>query len=436
MIFLPPALAAPLSLTQAFALAQTNDAAYEISRYDRDIGREASAKGRAGLLPSVSANIQSFRNHAEVTNFDASGSNYELHPTYISRSSGVQVHQPLYDTEATARYRQGLLQSEQSDIQFGVDSSQLAIRLVNAFIAMILAQEDVSLSLAQLDAIAEQYRTNTALFAHGEGTKTDLIETQARRDLTETALLDARDRLAIQRETLESIVGVKVDQIGSFTENFDTAPPVPQTFKAWSDLMLQENPDLRVEEKTVEIAYQEVRKARSSYMPKLEAIVALSKDVSDSVNTYNQSSTNRAIGLQLTIPIYSGGAVAAGVRQSETAYERAKSTRDLKIQRVLLDAKREFVMVQSAPSRLRALDQAMQSAALLVTATERSIVGGQRSNVDLLNAKQQYAASRHDLVQARANYILAFLRLRSYSSPLTQGDIGYATRWFTAAVTD
>jgi len=89
--------------------------------------------------------------------------------------------------------------------------------------------------------------------------------------------------------------------------------------------------------------------------------------------------------------------------------------------------------MQSAGPRIDALVKSVDSASLLIEATQQSIKGGVRINLDLLNAQQQLYTSRRDLALARYNYLLAYLRLRSAAGTLNPQDLGDIAGYFVAA---
>jgi protease secretion system outer membrane protein len=72
----------------------------------------------------------------------------------------------------------------------------------------------------------------------------------------------------------------------------------------------------------------------------------------------------------------------------------------------------------------------VESARLLVTATEQSIKGGVRINLDLLNAKRQLVTAQRDLAQARYGYIMAALRLRAAAGVLSADDVKLMAAYF------
>jgi protease secretion system outer membrane protein len=156
----------------------------------------------------------------------------------------------------------------------------------------------------------------------------------------------------------------------------------------------------------------------------------LNKSRSDTLNTLNQDSTVRTVGIQLNIPIYSGGYVYAATSQAVSNFEKAKSDLDTRISQVLVEIGKQHSLVLSSASKIDALVKSVNSAKLVVTATEQSIKGGVRINLDLLNAQQNLFAAKRDLALARYNYLLSYLRLRSAAGTLTTDDVRTVAGYF------
>ena len=92
--------------------------------------------------------------------------------------------------------------------------------------------------------------------------------------------------------------------------------------------------------------------------------------------------------------------------------------------------RKQHAVVVSSVVRLRALDKAVASGAMLVTATEQSIKGGVRINLDLLNAQQQLFTSQRDLAQARYSYLVGLMRLRAAAGTLEPESIREIAAFF------
>ncbi|TFW30837.1 TolC family outer membrane protein [Duganella callida] len=419
-----------MSLMQAYQAALDNDATFQQAVQDAEAGKEYKILGRSNLLPSVQANYSLSRNNADlVTDYGAQGK-FPSHPEYLSRSTSVNLRQPIYNPDGWARYKQGKAQTAYSEQNFEGRAQELIGRVVGAYIDALFANEQVRINTAQRDMYAEQKAVNDRLFEKGEGTKTDMLETQSRLDLAEAQLIEALDNQQYQIATLSAIVGQEVTSLDQLMPEFNIGLVPVGSFDEWRKIALENNPDLKAQTFAIESARQEVAKSQAGHKPRLDVVASYSKATAESLNTYNQDSTNRTIGIQLTVPLYSGGAVSATTRQSVAGLEKAKAELQLRTDKVLVELRKQHAAMLSSVARIRALDKAVSSAELLVTATQQSIKGGVRINLDLLNARQQLYTSQRDLAQARYTYLLSILKMRTAAGVASVDDVKQISAYF------
>lgn len=127
--------------------------------------------------------------------------------------------------------------------------------------------------------------------------------------------------------------------------------------------------------------------------------------------------------MQLNVPIYSGGAVTAATSQAVSNYDKAQADLNGKTNTVVLELRKQYNLALSSALRIDAVAKALSSATLLVEATRKSVKGGQRTNLDVLNAQQQLFEAKRDLALARYNYLLGYLRLRYAAGSLSAADL-------------
>ncbi len=421
--------AGAVSLQQAYEAALKNDPAYRMSYYENEAGKENVVLGRAGLLPSVTASFSGSKNNMdrEIAQF---GRVTRDHPSYLSRSSVVQMRQPILNLEATARYRQGKVQTLQSAEKFEADTNEVALRVVGAYVDVLFAQDQVALAEVQRNMYLEQQKVNERMFEKGEGTKTDMLETKARLDLAEAQLIEAQDNLVAQRNTLEGIIGMDPGELDQLSDTFGVVQLTPGSFDEWRALALRNNNELAAARLAVENARLEIAKNRAGHYPRVDFVASYSKGDNETINTFGQESTNRAVGVQVNVPIYAGGAISASTRQAAAAYERAQADLEARIDRITVELRKAHSLVQSSSRKIEALIKAVESSKELMRATEQSIKGGVRINLDLLTAQQQLFTSQRDLAQARYSYIVGLLRLRAAGGTLGYGDIREIAAYF------
>ena len=421
--------ASAISLMQAYEAALNNDPTYRSAVHDAEGGKEYATLGRSAILPNIQANYSASKVRADQTTHVGAQQATE-HPEYYSRSSSVSLRQPVFSLEAWARYKQGKAQTDYSDANYTGRLQETMLRVSSAYVDALFANEQVRLAESQRNAYLEQKKVNDRMFQKGEGTKTDMLETQSKLDLAEASLLETQDNLQSARATLATLVGQEVTQLDELQPQFRIAPMPEGGFEAWRKLAQEHNPDMVAQTYAIEAARQEVNKSRAGHTPRVDFVASYTKSNSDTLNTYNQDQTLRSIGVQINIPIYAGGAVSASSRQAVAGLEKARDELQIRTDKVMLDLRKQYTTVISSAARIRALDQAVDSGQLLVKATEQSIKGGIRINLDLLNAQAQLNSTYRDLAQARYNYLLASLRLKSAAGIISIDDIREVGNYF------
>jgi len=428
---LQPLNAVALGLLPAYQAALANDPVYRAAQRDNEAGQQFRELGRSNLLPNVSASYTRNRNQADISTSSARGDVTERR-NYTGLAVSLQVRQPLYYPEGHARYRQGIAQTSASDAQFAARSQDLIVRLVGLYAPAKYAEDQLAQAIAQRDAFAEQRQSNVRLFQRGEGTVTDVLETQAKFDLAEAQVLDARDNLVNTRNALAAMVGQDIDKLDPLADDFRVRPMLPETYESWKQSTLDNSPELRAQRYAVEIAREEIIKNRAGHSPRLDLIASTGQNSSDTTNTFNQSAKVHTIGVQLNVPLYAGGAVTAATSQAVSNYGKAQADLDAKTNMVLLELRKQYNLTLSSAVRIDAAAKALRSSALLVEATQKSVKGGQRTNLDVLNAQQQLFEARRDLALARYNYLLGYLRLRYAAGTLSVADLTDIAGYFVA----
>jgi protease secretion system outer membrane protein len=429
--------AGAVTLQQAYEAALKNDPQYRMSFYEKESAKENRVIGRSYLLPSVSASYSGSRNVADIETFQnvvVAGfpgvQRSVTHPRYISRSSVVQLRQPILNLDGIARYRQGKVIAEQGEAAYASSTDEVTVRVASAYMDVLFADDQVALSKVSRDMYLEMMHVNNRLFEKGEGTKTDMLETQARLDIAEAQLTEAQDNAVAARETLAGVIGMDPGQLDKLGEGFRPATLKFGSFEEWEKIAREHNHELAAARLAVENARLDIGRNRAGHYPRVDFVAAYSKGDSESINTYNQNSVNRTIGVQVSIPIYQGGAISATTRQAAAGYERAQSDLDARTNKIMVELRKAHNIVVSSVHKIEALEKAVESGKLLMKATEQSIKGGVRINLDLLNAQQQLYTSQRDLAQARYSYLIGLLRLRAATGTLDASGVREVAAYF------
>ncbi|MFZ6744715.1 TolC family outer membrane protein [Undibacterium sp. JH2W] len=425
-----------MGLLQAYEAALMNDPSYRAAVSENTAGKEYKNIGRSGLLPTVQYVYGTSKNKAEIT---APQQLSQFSPVvqitndydYTSISSSLSLRQVLFSLDATARYRQGIAQTNYSDAIFSARSKDLIVRLVTSYADVKFSEDQLDLFRAQRDAYAEQKRINERMFEKGEGTRTDMLETQAKLDVAEAQVIEAQDTLLNARNTFSAIIGSEVQQLDGLRPEFNVMPGSLSSFDDWMTIAAENNPEIAAAKFSLETAELEIDKSKAGHTPRLDLNVGYNRGLSDSLNNRTQDQTVKSIGVQLVIPIYSGGYVNAVSNQSVANRDKARADLDGTRNRISIELRKQYNAVQTSLTKIAALQKSVNSSTLLVEATKQSVKGGVRINLDVLSAEQQLVASKRDLAQAKYNYLISFLRLRVTAGNITVDDIQAVGAYFS-----
>ena len=86
--------------------------------------------------------------------------------------------------------------------------------------------------------------------------------------------------------------------------------------------------------------------------------------------------------------------MSAVSKQAVANRDKARSNLEASTDRVMIELRKQFSSVHSGVTKMAALQNSVNSAALLVQATRQSVKGGARINLDVLNAQQQLVVAQ------------------------------------------
>lgn len=408
-----------LDLLQAHAAARQNDPQFRAAIAEREAGAQALELGRAQMRPRISAYYNTNQNRAEIT----SGSGSVEERSYRSLSNGIQLQQPLMNFEALAARRQGAARAAASEARFAAREQELMLRLFEAYSTVLYAQDQLDQTQAQLAALAGLQRANEELLAKGEGTRTDVLETRAQHDAAIAQLIEAKDNLENARTRFFAITGLAPQSLDALHPDFSPLELPGQDFEQWQSLARDNNPLLQALRMEREAAREDRRRAQGGHMPRMDLIVSSGRSESDTLTTYRQKSRLDSVGIQLNIPLYSGGATSAQVRQAVALETQSQAELDARTGEVMTEVHKQFHLMSSSRSRLQAMERSRESATVLVEATRRSVAGGVRTNMDLLQAQERLARAERDLDYARYMHLLASMRLQAAAGTLSEDSL-------------
>ena len=419
-------------LVDVYRLAQRADATYAAARATWAATQERIPQARAGLLPlaSVSASTQftdrSTRFRDETPR--ASGN-------FGSGNLSLSVTQPLYRPQASVAYEQALTQVQQADAQLAVAAQDLILRVAQAYFDVLLAQDNVAFAEAQKAAIGQQLEQAKRNFEVGTATITDTHEAQARYDLTTAQEIAARSDVELRRRALEQVIARAAPPLAPLGPQFTMKAPEPAIMDTWASLAQRGNLQVRVAQSALTFASQEIDRNRAARYPTVDAFANASGNTAGAQNTGGVGTDTRsaAVGLQLAIPLYQGGALTSRVRESIANEDRARQDLESARRTAEFNARQAYLGITNGIAQVRALEAALVSTQSQLASTRLGQEVGVRTQVDVLNAQQLLFSARRDLASSKYTYVLSLLRLEAAIGELTESDVVAVNEWLDRA---
>ncbi len=404
-----------IDLSQAYQSAYDKDATIRAARAQAQSRRERLPQARAQLLPNVSLSASRFKNTLDSTT-PVLGRLVDSHEDYFSSSKTLTVRQPIFRKYQFADYRQAQAVVVEADATLEKEVENLVGRVGGAYFEALLAEDQLLLVQAQKAAYTTQLDAARKRFAGGAGTRTDIDDAQARLDLTVAQELEVRQAVDLARRQLEVLVDQPIGRLATLDPaRLKLARPTPDRLEDWTQRAEENSPEIIALKAQREQAQYEVEKAKAGHYPTLDAIAQFSRSDSDNINRINSRYDQKALGLQLNVPLYAGGYVNSQVRQALAELDRVDQVLEATRRDLGVRVHREYRGVTEGVMKVQALEQAVRSAQQSVISSRRSFEAGVRTLVDILNAEQQYAQAQRDLSQARYVYLISRVRLQALS---------------------
>ncbi|WP_312816856.1 outer membrane channel protein TolC [Atlantibacter subterraneus] len=408
------------NLLQVYQQARLSNPDLRRSAADRDAAFEKINEARSPLLPQLGLGADySYSNGYR----DANGINSN------TTSASLSLTQTIFDM---SKWRQLTLQEKSAGIQdvtFQTDQQTLILNTATAYFNVLSAIDALSYTEAQKQAIYRQLDQTTQRFNVGLVAITDVQNARSQYDNVLANEVTARNNLDNALEQLRQVTGNYYPQLASLNvDAFKTAKP-----DSVNNLLKEaENRNLALLQARLsqDLAREQIRLAETGHMP----TVGLTASTGISDSSYSGSATNTAqyndsnvgqnkVGINFSLPIYSGGAVNSQVKQAQYNFVGASEQLESAHRNVVQTVRSSFNNINASISSINAYKQAVVSAQSSLDATEAGYEVGTRTIVDVLDATTTLYNAKQQLSSARYNYLINQLNIKSALGTLNEQDL-------------
>lgn len=335
-------------------------------------------------------------------------------------TGGATLRQPIWEggrvrtsvTAAEARIEAARARLRYAEIA-------VIVNTVTAYTDVIRSQAIVRLNEGQVSLLDEQLRASRDRFEVGDLTRTDVAQSEARLAAARADLNLVRAQATIAGEAYRRLVGHAPGKL----DPLPPLPPLPRTEAQAVQEAANYNPSLLAAKLDEKALAADVRNVRASRMPSV-GVQASAAYTESRGNIGPGSGFNPSIGVSAGMPIFSGGLIAAQVRQAQARQSQALEQITQTERLVTESASSNWALLNAAEAVIESSKIQISANTLAAEGVRQENLVGSRDILDVLNAEQELLNARVALVQAeRERYVASFRLLESIGSidPLLDG---------------
>jgi len=459
LLLLALPLAAPAKdLIGVFEDALHNDPVIRQADANRLAARESKPQALAALLPQLNGTAGITRDHSsgfQTQIFQVSAPNAPPNAPlqFVEARTGDQIDNTIQQWALNLRQnvfswsnwmalKAASHEVAQAEANYAAAEQQLILRVSQAYFNVLTAYDTLQADQTALEAISRQLDQANKRFEVGLIAITDVEDAKAARDSAASTVIAAKRTLATSENQLQEITGQNYDALAKPGPEMPLNNPEPAQEDRWVNISLEQNLTLISSRLQADIARENVRVAQGGHLPTLDLVAGRSWNYTSSDQIFGSTPfsnvdskvNDRQIGLQFTLPIYSGGFTQSKVRQAEYQWIAAKEGVVQSSRATERQARDAYLGVISGIARVQALRQSVESNQTSLKATEAGYEVGTRTSVDVLNARRLLVQAETDYAGARYDYIVSVLQLRLAAGNLDRTQLTELNNWLTLTV--
>ena len=414
------------NLLDIYNEALENDPTFKSAEYSYLADKEIVVQGRAALLPSITL--------SGTTNWNEYYQNDQLQQEYNSFSKSARVSQPLLRLDTWFNFKRSKSLTDAAEAEFAYEQQSLLVRTAELYFGVLRAIDNLNASVSEEKAIKKQLDQAQQRYEVGLSAITGVQEAQLAFDLSKAARINNEGNLFSAREALNALIGREIFSLDQLGDTLQISSPFPNSKEEWVQLALKNNYQLKASYLRKDAAKSNARSAASNHLPKIDIVGSGSESETNQFN-YEGFSINgqgipvpavtgrRNYSIQLSMPLFQGGAVNSRRKQAYSQYSQADENTLFTERRIIQEVRSQFSNVNTLVANVTAQKQAVISATSALEATQVGYKVGTRNVVDLLQAEKNLYSAEKNLANAKYDYILANLRLALAAGTIDPSDI-------------
>jgi outer membrane protein len=330
-----------------------------------------------------------------------------------------------------------------AEANYRAAEQDLLVRVAGRYFDVLAAEDTLDAAGATLQAVTRQLEQAEKRFEVGLIAITDVQEARAAHDSATASVILAKRSLATAHEYLRELTGEDYQELVKPAENMPLDQPEPGDQATWVTKAETQNMNVIAARLGVDIAKANVKIAGSGHMPTVELYANYGQFTSNATQTNrvtggtavtgpaDGNQTQDTYGVQMTVPIFSGGVTQSQVREQVYLHRASRERLEGALRGASRETRDAWFGVVAEKARVKALKQAVASNQTALEATEAGFEVGTRTTVDVLDARRRLFEAQRDYARSRYNYLVNVVQLKSAAGVLAPGDLGSINGFLT-----
>lgn len=418
----------PANLLQLYDLALATNPVVEGRKYSVVQAEAQRDQARSKLLPQVSATGNISWNEATR---DFTLNRFTPATREVLQYQGlrglVQARQALFDLASYRTYEGAGFTVKQAEQDLDDARMGLATDLVDRYLEFLEAHDEAGYLQGELELTDGDMQRIRRMHERAMAKVTDLYEVEAYYQTLKTRELEIRNAKAVALEKVREVVGVPVTDLARLTK--DELPPVPGQSDQWVANAVEHHPAIRALQHAMDAAAKVIASRWANHLPQLSLQMSGLYAKNAGFDNLPLDYTVGSLGLQLNVPLFSGGSTKAEEREAVARFEIVRHKRVEKQREIERETRTAYLSAQTGHSRIASTAREVEARVKARDGQQRAYELGAATIVALLEAKKNLLKSRFEHARARYYYIQSLVALRVWGGTLTRSDMEELNSW-------
>jgi outer membrane protein len=435
-------------LAEILDLALDNDPSLRQARARYRANRELLVQGRSALLPTIGTGGFTSRQtagpadsiYATITDPQTGetrtvrvADDFSFQPGLNSHGWAVNLSQALFNLPAWYTFQSAKATDRAAAMDYAAQEQDLIFRVAIAYFDVLRAIDLLETNIQEEEAALTSLEQTRRREEVGLDTIIDVNDSQAAYDLARNTTILQRDILQARYEALEAITGRPHPVIEVLREDFPILD-VEEPLTEWEDMAEENSLVVASAQYTLDASRETLRARKTAGYPTLAMAGSFSHIVTpeivrDGVRASGGAFEQSNLSLNLSIPLYTGGALSSRRRAAEYEVIAAQEGLELAKRQLTQNIRNAYRRVNTDVLVIAQRQQSIVSAQSALDQTELGVEVGQRNIVELLRARENLYRALRQYAEARYDYVLDTLALKQVSGVLTPQDVLNLNEW-------